>query len=329
MKIDKDIISKIIFSIFFIGISLRIIIPIILDRLKGKKLGVNENTNNIDQIINGKKNLLRSQYGLTPNESKSSHSEFGKNEQLNKFHKELSWGGQKIVDQASLFFKKNFSYTPSETRINQTIRELKDSPPFSAYISSNPEKFEEKLHIAILNKFLIDEIVQKDFHLIELLAKKFFIKKDILALGIQIQLLKNSRKNFDENKIYSSNFILHQISDKNLTEAVLNNMPKSNNANLLSSLIENLSPEISLAEILTPFPELQSKNDLETAKIILEIENISDLDKMKAKYKKLVQIYHPDKISPKKLPPNVQKMANIKFKQIQSAWEIVNHEKSK
>jgi DnaJ like chaperone protein len=50
-------------------------------------------------------------------------------------------------------------------------------------------------------------------------------------------------------------------------------------------------------------------------------------DKIKRTYRKLVSEYHPDKISSKGLPEEFKKVANIKFLEIQNAWDEIKKER--
>jgi DnaJ-domain-containing protein 1 len=68
-------------------------------------------------------------------------------------------------------------------------------------------------------------------------------------------------------------------------------------------------------------------NTIEKCYEILESSEIDSNDKIKANYKRLVKEYHPDIISGKDLPKGFIEFANIRFKEIHGAYEILKKER--
>jgi len=127
MPINKDLIVKVIFSFIFIGVSLRVLIPILYEYFIRKIPGSSEHSNDIDIMIRRQKERLRSQYGLY-GEIHQSNSRLSSdkstedsppklNSELQQVMKENQWGESPFVKDIQKTISKNYAYTISEKKI--------------------------------------------------------------------------------------------------------------------------------------------------------------------------------------------------------------------
>lgn len=65
------------------------------------------------------------------------------------------------------------------------------------------------------------------------------------------------------------------------------------------------------------------KDELKNAYAILGLKNGEAFDEVKKTYRRLMNQYHPDKLSAKGLPDNLMKAANEKVQMIQSAYDLI------
>ena len=77
------------------------------------------------------------------------------------------------------------------------------------------------------------------------------------------------------------------------------------------------------------YSHLKSKyvNDIDRYYAILNCDKNDSYDHIKSNYRKLVQEFHPDKISAKGLPDEFTKFASDKFREIQEAYEMIKKDR--
>jgi DnaJ-domain-containing protein 1 len=326
MTINKEIIIRLLISLIFIGIAARVLLPLILDKLKGKSLGLSK-SNDIDYLIKRQKDILKSQAttGNTKNSKESSLEP-----ELQQIKNEISWGGSELTKELKNKINSLFSYQFSDTKITNFLN-MTDRKNYYNYLKSTANKLEKESIINFLTcLFILTEIIHeirdKDLSFTTKCAHKIKLLEYELALAIQLKILSNMNSNIKEERIFVENFILHQYSEDTLFSAIENILKKEsiNWQKSVSLFFEELSLYTNYASILIPIERPKNKKDILTAlKVFNAVEN-TPIEEIKRQYKKYAQLYHPDKIIPKKLPISLEKKAILKFNIIKESFEILS-----
>lgn len=348
MSLNKEIIIQLTVTSVVIFMFYKIVAPVIFDYFKNKIPGAYNPENDIDSMIRRQKERLRSQYGLNPPPTmKSVDSSTNNNmedsqisvsqattEEAKTLFKESKWGGspysKKIQDEIS----KHYGYTLADSKINAFIL-LAEKKKYLGYLSLDNQKSTVALshYLSVLLLFLmaVEEIRNKENHLITKMAKKCKISSQQMTLAIQIKVLLalRNKKEVKEDKIYSTIPVLLSFSEDSMQSAVDSLLKKEANfwARGHSSFFEELALHISYADLLVPLPSLKNKNDLVTARQIFNIDEDVELEEIKKIYKRNALILHPDKIGQLNLPAILEKQALKKFNSIQEAYEILVNER--
>lgn len=90
MPINKELIIRIIIAFVFFGFVARILLPLILDALKGKRMGLSKNETDIDYMIKREKEALKSKYRIHSSNSQLPQNNI-KSPEIQKIKTELSW----------------------------------------------------------------------------------------------------------------------------------------------------------------------------------------------------------------------------------------------
>ena len=345
MPVNKEIIIRVVVGFLFFIIFLKVVGPVIFEVLKKKIPGAYSPENDIDSMIRRQKERLRSQYGLIDRghtEQLSTHSpvasELDKEEKITPpptkeiaaIYKESRWGGGEFAKNIQSEIAKNYSYTLAETKVNSFVM-LAEKRHYLKYLSLDNQKSEmaikNYLSLVMLNLILIDEIRNKEFNLLNRVAKKCNVNAQNFMLALQLKILYaiNSKREVKEERLYVETPSLHQYSEETIKDAFISILKKEANlwARGHSLFFEELSLHLSYADIMIPLPATEHKKDVTTAYAILKVDEMMETEEIKKAYKKLAMLKHPDKIGQMKLPKTLEKKAIVNFKQIQEAYDII------
>lgn len=350
MLIHKDIIMRVIFSFIFFGITFWILGPIFMNYLKKKIPGQYSHETDIDTLIRRQKERLRSQYGLsgdlqTSQNPKNNHHNQGSPDddddelsahrlaptnEMKQLYKETQWGGGEFLKELQTEITKTYSYTLAETKVNAFIL-LCEKRNYLRFLSveHRQSKVAIKNYLVTLLIFflIIEEAKDKNFTIIEKIAKKLTLPPGELALALQIKILMATalKKELKEDRIFSETLVLGQYSEETIKEAIESIAKREANlwAKSPSQLFEELTLALNYSSMLTPLPKLKSRKDIDTARSILGISKEATLDEIKKIYKKLALLKHPDKIVSQKLPKVLERKGIDRFNQIQEAYEVI------
>lgn len=346
MPFNKDIIIRVVVGFIFFIIFAKVVGPVIYEALKGKLPGSSNPDNDIDSMIRRQKERLRSQYGITGRESdthSTSQSLTGDTEivseekstpqptkEIEAIYKESRWGGGEFGKSIQAEIAKNYSYTLAETKVNSFIM-LAEKRHYLRYLSTENQKsqiaIKNYLSLVMLNLILIDEIRNKEFNLIDRVAKKCHVGTMEFMLALQLKVLYaiSSKRELKEDRLFVASPSLHQYSEDTIKEAFINILKKEANlwAKGHSLYFEELSLHLSYADIMIPLPKTEHKKDVTTAYAILKVDDDTEIEDIKKTYKKIAMIKHPDKIGQMKLPKTLEKRAMTNFNQIQEAYDII------
>jgi DnaJ-domain-containing protein 1 len=341
MSANKDIIIRIVLGFFLIIVFIKVIGPVIFEMLKKKIPGSYEADNDIDSMIRRQKERLRSQYGLPTEINRQNLSSLSDplesitqsappTKEIETLYKESRWGGGAFSKDIQTIISKNYSYTLAETKVNAFVL-IAEKKKYLNYLSSNNQASNEAiknyLSLVLLFLTLVDEIRNKELSLLEKVAKKCHVDKMEFMLALQLKVLFaiSGKMPIKEEGLYESTFTLHQYSEETIKEAMDLIFKKDANywAKGHSIFFEELSLNLSYADIMTPYPLLVNKSDYSTAYKILKIPENSEPEDIKKAYKKLAMVKHPDKIGHMNLPKILEKKAVFKFNQIQAAYDIL------
>lgn len=328
MRINTDIITRILFSFIFFAITLRVLGPIFFDFFKKKILNQQTNENDIDSMIKRQKEKLRAEYRLYNTPPKE--MENIKKSEMPDIFKKNQWGDEPLLKEIQNEISKNYSYSISNTKISNFIN-LCEKRNYLQLLSTGSQTSKiafKNFLIAMLIYFLVvEEIREEKFFILEKTAKKLGLRAHELALAFQIKLLLlvNNKKELKEERIYSENLIVSQFPEEIIKDAV--EAIAKNEANIWarnpSLLFEELILAINYATILSPIQKIKNKKDIKTACDILGITLDQNIEDIKKTYKKIALLKHPDKIVSQKLPAILEKRAISKFNQVQEAYEII------
>lgn len=359
MVLNKEFITRIIVSVLVIFFFLKVVGPFIVAHFKRKIPGFSEPENDIDAMIRRQKEKLKAQYGLSgasaePFSQTSSLSarnqennqvshqtsplvQLPQTENIKSIIQETKWGSSKIIKELQQILKTNFAYTFAESKLSAffLVVERRKYLIFLSIDNQNNNnailKYTSSLFIFLI---IIDEIKNKKLDLTTSLAKKIKINDFSLALAIQLKvLLEIKEKNTDikEQRIYQSDFILHQFSDETIQLAITKILQKEANLWALGSaqFFEELSLVLSYAFFLTPYPSLTKNDDYETCFQIIGLNEEAEEEEIKKTFKKFAMSYHPDKIDALKLPKSLELKAKEKFNSFQRAYELILKKRKK
>ena len=344
MLIHKDIIVRVIFSFIFAGITFWVLAPVFFQYLKKKLPGYYSNEIDMDSMIKSQKERLRSQYGFSdqskiPQTQKNDESLAKKTivnqtstqtNEIKKIFNETQWGGGQFLKDIQSEITKNYSYTLAESKVNAFIL-LCEKRDYLRFLNEDNRKsnlaIKNYLTTLLIFYLITEETKNKTFYIIDKISKKINTSSSELALALQIKLLMmiSSKDKLKDEQIYCDTLVLNQYSDERIKMAT--ELVARSEANLWakdhSHFFEELTLALNYSSLLTPLPQLNSKNDLNTAFEILGITTKTKLPEIKRFYKKIALQKHPDKIISQKLPPFLEKKGIEKFNQIQKAYEII------
>lgn len=346
MSVNKDIIIRVGLGVVLIVVFAKVVGPAIFEILKRKIPGAYNPENDIDSMIKRQKERLRSQYGLVgrqgpvtlkeTDESIISPSTGAVTKEVETLYKETRWGGGDFAKGITDEITKTYSYTLAETKVNAFIL-LSEKRKYLDYLSTDNQKSLDaiKHYLSLLMLFLImiEEIRNKEFNLIDRLAKKCNVDPLEFALALQLKLLfaLSAKREMKEDRLFESKLTLHQYSEDTMKEATDLILKKEANlwAKGHSIFIEELSLHLTYADVLIPTPKVQHKKDIATAYTILKATPEMQMEEIKKIYKKMAMLKHPDKIGQLKLPKALEKKAILNFNHIQEAYDIISVERKK
>lgn len=341
MPFNKDIITRAIVGFILFIIFAKVVGPVIFEMIKKKIPGAYNPDNDIDSMIRRQKERLRAEYGITnkelaPSLDSPTSLETPVTKEIETLYKESRWGGGDFAKSIQAAITKNYSYTLAETKVNAFVL-LAEKRNYLRFLSLDNQKSTEaiKNYLSIVMLFLIltEEMRNKDFTLMERVAKKCQVNTLNLALALQLKILfaLSSKREIKEERLFESTPTLHQYSEESMKEALEIILKKESNfwAKGHSAFFEELALHLSYADILIPLPKLQNKKDISTAYQILKVPTDMELEDIKKAYKKLAMVNHPDKIGQMKLPKTLEKKALIKFNHIQEAYEVIMTDRKK
>ncbi|MDO9184259.1 MAG: DnaJ domain-containing protein [Bacteriovorax sp.] len=342
MLVHKDIIIRIIFSFIFFAITFRVLGPIFFSFIKKKLPGQYGQENDIDQLIKRQKERLRSQYGLQGDIQSSQQQVIQKKEtmsdgpqtliprEIHKIFKETQWGGGEFLKEIQLEISKNFSYTMADSKVNAFIL-LCEKRKYLRFLTTDNQSstlaLKNFLVTMLLLLLLVDEVKERQFYILDKIAKKLAISSTELALAVQLKILMTiaHQKNLKDNRVFSEILIINQFSEETIKEAVEIIAQKEANlwAKNSSQLFEELTLALNYASVLSPIPKIKNKKDISTACEILGITIDQNTEEIKKAYKKIALVKHPDKILSQKLPKALEQKAIENFNSIQEAYEVI------
>lgn len=347
MSVNKDIIIRAGLGLALFVVFAKVVGPVIFEVLKRKVPGAYNPENDIDSMIKRQKERLRSQYGLvgrqesfatkaTTESDEITSSSKPLTKEVETLYKETRWGGGDFAKGVQQEIAKNYSYTLAETKVNAFIL-LSEKRNFLRYLSVDNQKSLEaiKHYLSLVMLFLImvEEIRNKEFNLIDRVAKKCHLDPMEFALALQLKILYalSAKREIKEERLFEQVTTLHQYSEDTMKEALDLILKKEANlwAKGHSLFIEELSLYLTYADILVPSPKLQNKKDIATAYLILKASPEMEMEEIKKIYKKMAMLKHPDKIGQLKLPKTLEKKALVKFNHIQEAYDLISVERKK
>jgi DnaJ-domain-containing protein 1 len=346
MSVNKDIIIRVGLGVVLIVVFTKVVGPVIFEILKRKIPGAYNPENDIDGMIKRQKERLRSQYGLVgrqepvvlkeTNESVSHAPSAPVTKEVETLYKETRWGGGDFAKGIKDEITKTYSYTLAETKVNAFIL-LSEKRKYLGYLSVENQKSLDaiKHYLSLLMLFLImiEEIRNKEFNLIDRVAKKCQVDPMEFALALQLKVLfaLSAKREMKEDRLYESKLTLHQYSEDTMKEATDLILKKEANlwAKGHSIFVEELSLYLTYADVLIPTPKVQHKKDIATAYTILKATPEMEMEEIKKIYKKMAMLKHPDKIGQLKLPKALEKKAILNFNHIQEAYDIISVERKK
>lgn len=339
MYLNKEIIPRFVVAFIFIGVSLGIVVPIILNLIKGKYLGLRKKNFDFDYMVKQQKELLKSQYSIKSSDISATSSVAQKTELrsnvIKEIKKEISWGGNELAAELRQIINKDFSYQFSTSKMNAFIL-LVEKRNYLRLLDSVDDKIDKDSLMNFLASLfillvLIDENREKITNFTEKCAKKLNIPSIELQIAIQLKvLMSNKENNIKEERIFVEQLILQQYSEDTIQKSVHAILINETNIwkKSISSFFDELSIFLTYAEFLSPLKRPENNKDLLGALAVFNENEKYIFDEIKKKYKKLVQIYHPDKIMPQKLPKSLEKKALLKFNIIQESFEIISSRKA-
>lgn len=346
MLLNKDIIIRAVLALVIFVMFVKVVGPVILEMLKRKIPGSYQPDNDIDSMIRRQKERLRSQYGLVgkdpsplalkETEEQTPLPPHAATKEVETLYKESRWGGGDFAKGIQLEITKNYSYTLTETKVNAFIL-LSEKRHYLNYLSVDNQKSTEAikryLSLVMLFLILVEEIRNKEFNLLERVAKKCQLNPMEFALALQLKILYalSGKREIKEERLFEHVLTLHQYSEDSMKEALDLILRKEANlwAKGHSLFIEELSLHLTYASVLVPTPKVQNKKDITTAYTILNATADMDLEDIKKIYKKMAMLKHPDKIGQMSLPKVLEKKALMQFNHIQEAYDIINAERKK
>lgn len=346
MPVNKDIIIRVGLGLVIFVMFAKVVGPVIFELLKRKIPGAYQPDNDIDSMIRRQKERLRAQYGLVGRDPAPALSTESENsdptppraatKEVETLYKESRWGGGDFAKGIQLEITKNYSYTLTETKVNAFIL-LSEKRHFLNYLSvdnqKSPEAIKRYLSLVMLFLILIEEMRNREFNLLERVAKKCHVNPMEFALALQLKILYalSSKREIKEERLFEHVLTLHQYSEDTMKEALDLILRKEANlwAKGHSLFIEELSLHLAYASVLVPTPKVQNKKDIATAYTILNATAEMDLEEIKKIYKKMAMLKHPDKIGQMNLPKALEKKALMQFNHIQEAYDIINAERKK
>jgi hypothetical protein len=337
MLANKELISKVIFTVVFLFITVYVLGPVFFNFIKSKLPGYQQPEHDLDTMIKRQKERLRSQYGLvgrTEHEALLGPKQSSSGPQthtIENLYKESRWGGGDFTKSIQTIITKNYSYTIAESKINAFIllAEKKNwSDDLSSENQNSTDAIKNFLSLIMLLKILIEEIREKDYNVLQKVAGKCKRTPTELALAIQFKLLLtiSSKKNLAEEKIFTESPHLHQFSEETMIFALDNLIHKEANlwAKGHSLFLEELALYLDYAHMLQPIIRVANKKDTTGAAKILGVSEKMTIEEIKKVYKKMALAKHPDKIHAQKLPKPIEKQAIKNFTLIQEAYDILS-----
>ena len=343
MIIHKDIIVRVVFTLVFCAITFQVLGPVFWDFLKKKLPGQFTHENDIDMMIKRQKERLRSQYGLSgdiqtsqlarntrEDNHEDSASKSPPTKEIQEIYKETKWGGGEFLKEIQMEISKNYSYTLADTKVNSFIL-LCEKRNYLRFLTPDHKasKIALKNYLVTLLIFflLIDEVREKKFYILDKVAKKLAVSSHELALAFQIKLLMivSSKNTLKEDRVFNESIVLNQYSEETIKEATEAIAKREANlwAKSPSQLLEELTLALNYASMLSPFPKIKNRKDIETACEILGVSLEQSTEEIKKAYKKIALAKHPDKIVSQHLPKILEKKAIERFNQIQEAYEVL------
>lgn len=347
MSVNKDIIIRVGLGLVLIVVFAKVVGPIIFEILKRKIPGAYNPDNDIDSMIKSQKNRLRAQYGLVGRQESTTAGKETTDEisvgpgspvtkEVETLYKESRWGGGDFAKAIKDEITKNYSYTLAETKVNAFIL-LSEKRKYLGYLSVDNQKsldsIKHYLSLVMLFLIIVEEIRNKEFNLLERIAKKCQVDSMEFALAIQLKIFfaLSAKREIKEDRLFENKLTLHQYSEETMKEALDLILKKEANlwAKGHSLFVEELSLFLTYADVLVPTPKVQHKKDITTAYQILKATPEMEMEEIKRIYKKMAMLKHPDKIGQLKLPKALEKKAILNFNHIQEAYDIISVERKK
>lgn len=346
MPFNKDIIIRVGLGLVIFVVFIKVVGPVIFDILKRKIPGGYRPENDIDGMIKNQQLKMRSQFGFVDKHSPSTLiNEVDPSpviqsrtvtKEVENLYKESRWGGSEFSKALQSEITKKYSYTLSESKVNAFIL-LSEKKQYLNYLSIDNQKSIEaiKHFLSLLMVFLImlEEIRNREFIILERVAKKchFNIMEFALALQLKVLYALSSKKKIKEERLFEHVLTLHQYSEDSMKDAIELILRKEANlwAKGHSFFIDELSIHLSYASFLVPTPRVQNKKDIMTAYTILNANSEMEYEDIKKIYKKMAMLKHPDKVGQMNLPKALEKKALKQFNHIQEAYDVITSERKK
>ncbi len=341
MPLNKEIITRVVIGIILFILFVKVVGPVILELLKKKIPGSYNPDNDIDSMIRRQKERLRAQYGLVERtdmpgrieslESESTVVTKPATKEIENIYKEAKWGGGDFAKSIQAEITRNYSYTLAETKVHAFVL-LSEKRNYLRFLSAENQKSNDAikhyLSLVMLMLILIEEIRNREFNVLDRVAKKCKIKTSEMALAIQLKILFaiSSKKPIKEEKLFEAAPTLHQYAEDTMKDALEIILKKEANlwAKGHSVFFEEMALFLNYADLMSPYPKFQSKTDTETAHLVLQTNSDMEMEDIKKAYKKLAMAKHPDKLGQMKLPKLLESKAAAKFNSIQEAFDIIN-----
>ncbi len=333
MPLNKEIIIRVVLAAILLFMFVKVVLPALYEMFKKKIPGSYDPDNDIDSMIRRQKERLRAQYGIANQKSESSSVNelpplTPPSKEVEALYKETRWGGGDFAKKIQSDITRHYSYTLAESKVNAFIM-LAEKRNYIRFLNAenqkSPEAIRNYFSLLMLLLIMIEEIRNKDYNLIDRVAKKCHVSGHEFMLALQLKILFAIKSKVKDDRLFSDSPLLGQFSEESMKEAI--DLISSKEANLWakspSHFFEELSLYLSYADILTPLPKLQNKKDLTTAFAILKIDESAELEEIKKTYKKIALAKHPDKIGQMNLPKELEKKALLKFNQIQEAYDLI------
>ncbi|GAB4422726.1 MAG: hypothetical protein OHK0056_33420 [Bacteriovoracaceae bacterium] len=349
MTPSKELLFRLLIISVGVWIFGRYLVPllwsVIADYFTGQKKKGSDH--DLDLMIEGKKQILRSQMGM--NAAISSDAQKKKSSATHQFYKDLflekskngentvdlkevlslwdslEWGVSEKINQLAQKFSRSIGVRVEGQSLFDIIKICDRRELFLPPVGKDPLNFQEIC--SILEALVFADIFLFGKEEAELARK----------LNCRVEVMMKLRETYGQ-------YLQGRELDKAKIEALKSSDPWSyapQEKELLlikwiktkkglkskQDVLNDLTPLLSFFQTLLPLPSLKNTKDLDGALALFSADQSTPFETIKKRYKKMASERHPDKLSAMGIPSEFEKIATENFAQIQMAYNIINEHK--